>query len=115
MTFVRRDDADNIVAILNESTGPDCVEIDPDHPDIVSFLHGGKPMTAMDRTWREADIALSRVVEDLVHILIGKKLLELTDFPVEARQKLVSRRARRRDYAYLVQLYAAEDGDERPD
>jgi len=47
-----------------------------------------------DKKWEllQSDIDLIRVIEDLVEILMEKNIITITDFPVAAIEKLVSRR-----------------------
>jgi len=52
------------------------------------------------------------VVEDVVDVLIKKKLIEITDFPIPAQQKLISRRGKRNDYGYLTELFPEDEEDE---
>ena len=52
------------------------------------------------------------MVEDVVDVLIKKKLIEITDFQIPAQQKLISRRGKRKDFGYLTERFPAEEEDE---
>ncbi len=65
----------------------------------------------LGKNWLSADLSLSRVIEDLVDILIKKELLEITDFLLQAQQKIIGWRGKRDDCGYLAQLFPSDDDD----
>ena len=46
---------------------------------------------AMHDPFRESDIQLARVLEDLISLLIERDLLRFTDFPAAAQKRLIAR------------------------
>lgn len=54
--------------------------------------------------FEESDIGLIRVLEDLVDILIQKRVLSLTDFPQAAQVKLLERFIERTDHNEQIEL-----------
>ena len=52
------------------------------------------------------------MIEDLVDILIKKDVLEITDFPLQAQQKIIGRRGKRNDFGYLAQLFPSDEDDD---
>ena len=46
---------------------------------------------AMQDPFRESDIQLARVLEDLISLLIERDLLRFTDFPDAAQKRLIAR------------------------
>lgn len=65
------------------------------------------PVEALSQT----DLALARVLEDLIDTLIAKGLIQFTDLPVAAQAKLLSRRETRAALSDPLQLLAPEDRD----
>lgn len=51
---------------------------------------------AMHDPFRESDIQLARVLEDLISLLIERDLLRFTDFPAEAQKRLIKRQNMRK-------------------
>ncbi|MGQ0502554.1 MAG: hypothetical protein ACT4P0_08140 [Panacagrimonas sp.] len=104
--YVRRDGAGQIVSI-SPSRLPDHDErCAPDHPDLAAFVQlllPGKP------AFLESDLALIRVVEDLVDVLIHKDVLKLTDLPERVQEKLQARRRLRMTPASLDLLSDGQD------
>ena len=86
MYFVRRNTQGEIVALAKEMNGEHSEQIDPHHPEVLKFLaHSGE-------VFNDLDTSLIRVIEDLVDVLIDKNLLRLTDLPLPAQEKLLSRK-----------------------
>ncbi len=112
MAFIKRNQAGDIEAVTRAHSGDTPEVADPTSPEIVTFLFDGLSQDNAGESWITADLSLARVVEDVVDALIKKKLLEITDFPIPAQQKLISRRGKRNDYAYLTELFPAGEDDE---
>lgn len=51
---------------------------------------------AMNDPFRESDIQLARVLEDLISLLIERDLLRFTDFPAAAQKRLIARQNMRK-------------------
>ncbi|HYG32262.1 MAG TPA: hypothetical protein VD810_04660 [Methylophilaceae bacterium] len=56
--------------------------------EYVGFLESA---LAMQDPFRESDIQLARVLEDLISLLIERDLLRFTDFPDAAQKRLIAR------------------------
>ncbi|SFN25030.1 hypothetical protein SAMN05660284_01022 [Formivibrio citricus] len=95
MPYVRRNSEGQITALFHHSE-PDAQEFLPQHsPEIARFL--GVP--ADSRLFTGLDEELIRVVEDLIDVLITKNILRLTDLPLPAQEKLLSRKRLRQELA----------------
>lgn len=62
-------------------------------PEYVDFLENA---LAMHDPFRESDIQLARVLEDLISLLIERDLLRFTDFPAAAQKRLIARQNMRK-------------------
>ena len=113
MPFVMRDDTGNISALYREQT-PDALEYLPsEHPEILAFTgHGGASAERPDM--RQSDLEMIRVYEDLIDILISKRIVVLTDFPTAAQEKLVRRKRLRSSLSSLTEVLAPDDDGELP-
>lgn len=86
MFYVKRNAAGEIVSLAKESNHDHTETIDAKHPDVMYFLsHSGE-------VFNQLDTGLIRVIEDLVDVLIDKNLIRLTDLPLPAQEKLLSRK-----------------------
>lgn len=59
----------------------------------------------------QSDLALVRVIEDLIDTLIEKGLIQFTDLPPAAQAKLLSRRETRAALKDPLRLLPADDAD----
>jgi hypothetical protein len=120
MVYVRRDDSGNIVALSttqpHDAGDPTWQLTDPHDPAVLAFageLAGRDAATPPHKVTihpvhmapgnstenncalgvDENDIALIRVIEDLIDTLIDRGLIRFTDLPIAAQTKLTQRRS----------------------
>lgn len=87
-----RDLDGNIQAVsLVEVVGWQLVETEA--KDYADFLQSA--LAAQD-AFRESDIHLARVLEDLISLLIDRNLISFTDFPHAAQKRLLERETMRK-------------------
>lgn len=98
MPYARRDPFGQVLS-LHRKAEPDAQEfLADDAPEVLAFL--GPP--GADR-FSELDADFVRVLEDLVDTLVARNVINLTDLPLRARDKLYQRKGHRRESA-LSQL-----------
>lgn len=111
MTYVIRDSSGQIVAVsrLDPESLPggrrDWVAIDDVAPELAAFMDSMSLADDLDapgsadlpaRTeLAHTDIGMVRVLEDLIDLLIDQGLIDFTDLPLEAQNKLSERQSRR--------------------
>ena len=108
MPWVYKDANGAVQAVYGEPV-EGCEEVAADDPGVRAFLQANAPSLLMQDEWLQSDLALARVLEDLVQVLIEKKVLLFTDFPKGAQQKLLERRGMREEFSYVDQLFSEED------
>lgn len=104
--YVRRDGAGLVVSVSRARLPDHAERCAPDHPDLAAFVQlllPGKP------AFLESDLALIRVVEDLVDVLIHRDVIKLTDLPERVQEKLQARRRLRITPASLDLLSDGQD------
>lgn len=110
MPFVRRDETGRVVALYREQN-PEAQEYLPsEHPEVSEFA--GEPEPAERPDMLHSDLEMIRVYEDLIDILISKRIVVLTDFPTAAQEKLVRRKRLRSSLSTLTEVLAPEDDSE---
>lgn len=130
MLYARRHADGRIEAIFHKKPRGRSESVAADHPDVVAFLAaaGGKRGDTKRKgntkqapgnngpvlggMWTNDDLAMVRVVEDLIDVLIQKNLITLTDLPLPAQRKLMSRHGKRDDWGYVARLYPTSKEDE---
>lgn len=117
MPFVTRDETGRITALYREQT-PEAREYLPsEHPEIMEFAGQGAESAGSSGErpdMRRSDLEMIRVYEDLIDILISKRIVVLTDFPTAAQEKLVRRKRLRSSLSSLTEVLAPEDDGELP-
>lgn len=113
MPFVTRDETGRITALYREQT-PEAREYLPSgHPDVTAFAGQDSP-PGERRDLLQSDLEMIRVYEDLIDILISKRIVVLTDFPTAAQEKLVRRKRLRSSLSALTEVLAPEDDGQLP-
>ena len=102
MPYARRDTLGQLLS-LHRKAEPDAQEhLADDAPEVASFLGQAVSEQAAER-FSELDADFVRVLEDLVDTLVARNVINLTDLPLRARDKLYQRKGHRRETA-LSQL-----------
>lgn len=99
--YVRRDNQGGVVSISLEPAPDHGERCDATHPDVAAFLHAIAPGNG---SLAASDLALIRVIEDLIEVLIDKEVLRLTDLPESAQAKLLDRQRMRTSLRSLTLL-----------
>ncbi len=109
MPFVRRNAEGQIEAVF---TGPENganEEVSAGNEELVAFLGIDASAIIASDEWLQADLALARVTEDLIEVLIDKGVLAFTDLPEGAQSKLIGRQGLRSEMSYIEKLFGSDD------
>ena len=107
MPYVYRD-AQGVIAAVYDQPVDGGEEVAVDDPALTAFIQKNLPTVPSDE-WVQSDLALARVMEDLIEILIDKKVLMFTDFPEGAQKKLLERRGFRKEFSYVDGLFGDDE------
>ena len=103
MPYVFRDSGGRIIGLSDEVPSGSAEELELSDPEVQGFLQHAKNELS------SSDADTIRVIEDLVDVLIQKKVILLTDLPVPAQQKLTERQKIRNDLNVLDNLMVDEE------
>ncbi|MBN1006515.1 hypothetical protein [Amphritea pacifica] len=67
-------------------------------PDVISFLSSNNETESPQELLEKSDLEVSRIIEDLIDLLISKQTILFTDLPEAAQQKLLTRKLARSAY-----------------
>ncbi len=111
MPFVHMDANGKILAVYTEAV-EGAVEVEPNDPALKVFIQQNIPTDGAGgpEDWMQSDLGLARVIEDLIEVLIDKKLIMFTDFPEGAQKKLLDRRGLRKEFDLVEGLFG--DGED---
>lgn len=111
MPYVSRNEQGVIVALHNNPMHENDLWLDVNHPEIVEFLN--KKQSAKHA---QAKLALStsdddmiRVIEDVIDLLIAKKVFMFTELPEPVQKKLGGRHKLRKEMEGLSNLMSSDE------
>jgi hypothetical protein len=93
MPYVLKDVAGNIKAVSLSDAAPLGGDWQP--VDIAEYMQCLESAMSKVDPFRESDIHLARVLEDLIGVLIDRDVIRFTDLPEAARKRLLDRQALR--------------------
>jgi FMN phosphatase YigB (HAD superfamily) len=113
MPFVKRDATGRIVAVHRERSDEATEYLASGHPEIAELTDPEGARSERPHML-QSDLEMIRVYEDLIDILISKRIVVLTDFPTAAQEKLVRRKRLRSSLSSLTEVLGSDedDGDE---
>mgnify|MGYP001243428852 CR=1 FL=1 len=108
MPFVSRDRTGRITGVFNKPTPQAQEQIHPSSPELAAFRKGTGAQNVRTRL-DQSDSEMARITEDLIDVLIGKNIINFTDFPGQAQEKLINRRKLRSNLSSLSNLVTDQD------
>ncbi len=97
MPYVERDLQGNIIALKSaEGATGECLPIE--HPEVVLFLNNAEGKAAGDASGVElmlSDLKMIRVIEDVIDLLIAKRVIIFSELPQPVQQKILQKRGKR--------------------
>lgn len=94
MAYVLKNVQGEVVAVsATENLGADWILVDDSSKAYLDFLERS---LAKSDPFRESDIHLARVLEDLITLLVERNMIRFTDLPVPAQKRLNDRQSLRK-------------------
>ncbi len=109
MPYVTRDQNGRIAAVHATQSAEVMEKLAPGDPELVEFLGGTSDSAGLQSALVTSDLELVRVLEDLITVLIDKRIIMLTDLPKAAQQKLAYRYDLRSQMADLGGIVAEQE------
>lgn len=97
MIYVQRDDQGKINAISLEPQYPGMEELSSQSEELLEFIKKCGRVELYNQILAESDNAIARVLEDLIDLLIEKKIIMATELPLHAQKKLQHRKMLRQE------------------
>lgn len=106
MPYVQRNAQGRIVAVSTLETALATEWLEEHAPELAAFMHEIAPKHPVGdqmvvQALTESDLALIRVVEDVIDLLIDQNMLRFTDLPIAVQEKLMQRRSLRQGMTSL--------------
>ena len=112
MPYVIRDAEGKIVQVFEQPVTGAAEQIASDSSEMTEFQkeHTANTVEALRRQLAESDSGMARLVEDLIDVLIGKRVIKFTDLPQAAGAKYLERLStRERMHAVKSIIVDADD------
>ena len=91
MPYVVRDDDHRILRIEPKATSDAVEQVPEDDPELRAFMEEATSAARLHEILASTDLEMIRVIEDLITVLIDKRIIMLTDLPLAAQAKLAKR------------------------
>lgn len=109
MPYVARDAAGQITEVSAQKTTTAAEQLAATNPELQAYEALRKNRDAVKSKLIASDLELIRVMEDVITILIDKRIIMMTDFPTAAQAKLAHRYDLRSKLADLGDIVAESE------
>ena len=109
MPYVTRDGDGQIIEVRASKSKQASENLPADDPELSAFIAATSDSTQLESALLSSDLELVRVLEDLIAVLIDKRIIMLTDLPQEAQQKLARRYKLRSQLSDLSAIVAEHE------
>lgn len=110
MAYVERDSNGQIISAYEAAQDNATEFLSIDSIELREFLANSASKKDVQAALSTSDVALVRVLEDLINTLIDKKVILFTDLPMAAREKLSNREKIRGQLNSLADLVGDDNG-----
>ncbi len=95
MVYVQRDGNGRVDGIFVEPQYDGMEKIDSQHEEVLNYLKTCENIEIYNQLLTDSDTSIARIIEDVIDLLIEKKVISFTELPVQAQQKLKHRKSMR--------------------
>ena len=109
MPFIKRDANGRIVALstdLRKNEMGNVFERDREHAHDLDNAHRDHGVLT---EWLQSDLAMARVLEDLIGVLIDNGAIRFDQLPQDAQEKILQRCGLRRELRYVETLFSGNE------
>ncbi len=110
MPYVSRDAAGKVIGLSEQPPEGAFESLPASHPDVLDFLFRDTAGDQASSRFLASDLGFIRVVEDLVAVLVEKRVIAFTDLPAPAQDKLLDRRSLRSYLSDVSGVFESGEG-----
>lgn len=104
MVYIQRNADGEIVAVSREQTADCDMSMESDNPELLAYL-----ASIMSSDFFASDLQFIRVIDDLIHLLVSKKVIMFTELPPAVQTKVAERSQMRERNADALTLVPEDD------
>ena len=111
MPYVIRDADGKIVQVFEQPVSGESEQISTDSEDYRRYVddHAAHSAEELRRQLAASDVGMTRLVEDLIDVLIGKGVIKFTDLPPAAGARYLERQSTRQRLQTYTNLIVDEN------
>jgi len=110
MAYINRNTNGDIIEIFEAQQHDDQEYISLNNAELITFIQQTATHHHVKTVLSSSDVALVRVLEDLIYTLIDKNIIQFTDLPLVAQGKLANREKIRGHLTSLDNLMSDDEG-----
>ena len=104
MVFVSRNSQQKIIALYSESGDNHDEEVSISSEEVITFLKSLESTAPNYLELFQSDLEFIRVIDDLIEVLLKKKIIAITDFPKPVLSKMMTRQGIREQLSPLTDI-----------
>ena len=104
MVYIQRNAEGEIVAVSREQTADCDMPMESDNAELLAYFE-----SIMSSDFFTSDLQLIRVIDDLIHLLVTKKVIMFTELPPAVQNKIAERSQMRERNADALTLVPEDD------
>lgn len=109
MPFIKPEANGRIVVLFADPIGDETKDVsahDGERAPVLNDAHGLRDVLT---EWLQSDLAMARVLEDLIGVLIDNGAIRFDQLPKDAQEKILQRRGLRRELRYVATLFSGDE------
>jgi len=107
MPFVTKDSSGAVVGVHQKMVAGGAI-VPPSDPALLEFLRQSANIESRSTALHESDREMARVIEDLIELMIDKRMISLGELPTAAQEKVLKRQRLRGDLKWMASLISEE-------
>lgn len=107
MPFVTKDSLGAVVGVHQKMVAGGAI-VPPNDPALLEFLKQSANIESRSTALHDSDREMARVIEDLIELMIDKRMISLGELPTAAQEKVLKRQRLRGDHKWMASLISEE-------
>ncbi len=107
MPFVTKDSSGAVIGVHQKMVAGGTI-VPPHDPALLAFLKKSAEIDDRSTALSESDREMARVIEDLIELMIDKRMISLGELPAAAQEKVLKRQRLRGDLKWMGGLVSEE-------
>jgi len=107
MPFVTKDSSGSVIGVHQKMVAGGSI-VPPSDPALLEFLRQSADIESRGSALHDSDREMARVIEDLIELMIDKRMISLGELPTAAQEKVLKRQQLRGELKWMGNLISDE-------